>query len=325
MTQMQRRTALALIGATAAATSPFAWAADEWAPTKVVRIVVPIVGSTNDTLARLVASKLQDVLGQPVIVDNKGGAGGNIGANEVAKAAPDGHTLLTGFNGPIAINKSLFKSMPYDPERDLAPITLAVSSPQFLVVHPSVPANNVKELIALSKKKHLSYGSVSVGSASHLTMEMLKTASGADITHVPYKGATQAVVDLVGGVVDAAFLVPGNILQFVQEGKAKVIATTGAKRFPSMPQVPTMIEQGYPGFIATSWIGFLAPGKTPPEIIRRYNKEMVKILQMPEIKAQLEKMEFEVVAGSPEQFAAWIKAEIPRWGAVIKSTGATVD
>lgn len=325
MKPIQRRTALAMLGAAAASATPFARSAEQWSPTKLVRIIVPIVGSTNDTLARLVANKLQDSLGQAVIVENKGGAGGNIGAAEVAKAAPDGYTLLTGFNGPIAINKTLFKSLPYDPEKDLTPITLAVSSPQFLAVHPSVKANNVKEFIELSKKKPMSYGSVSVGSASHLTMEMLKSATGADITHVPYKGATQAVVDLVGGIVDAAFLVPGNISQFVQEGRLKVIATTGTKRFPSMPQVPTMIEQGFPNFVATSWIGFLAPGKTPPEIIKRYNQEIVKILRMPDVKAQLEKMEFEVVAGSPEQFRDWIKAEIPRWGAVIKSTGAKAD
>lgn len=325
MKSIQRRTVLTALGLCAGGGSPTSFGAGEWAPTKVVKIIVPIVGSTNDTLARLVANRLQDVLGQSVIVENKGGAGGSIGAYEVVKAAPDGHTLLVGFNGPIAINKTLFKSLPYDPEKDLAPITLAVSSPQFLVVHPGVPANNVAELVALSKKRNLSYASVSVGSASHLTMEMLKSATGVTITHVPYKGATQAVVDLVGGVVDAAFLVPGNILQFVQEGKARVIATTGARRFQSMPQVATMIEQGYPEFIATSWIGFLAPGKTPPEIISRYNKEMVKILQLPDVRAQLEKMEFEVVAGSPEQFASWIKAEVPRWGAVIKATGATAD
>lgn len=293
----------------------------EWAPTKTVRIVVPIVGSTNDVLARLVAPELQKVLGQAVIVENKGGAGGTIGANEVAKAPPDGHTLLVGFNGPIAINPTLFPKMPYDAVKDLSPITLAVTSPQFLAVHPSVPAKDLKEFIALAKKGKLSYASVSTGSASHLTMEMFKSAAAIDITHVPYKGAGPAVVDLIGGQVDAAFLVPGNITQFVKEGKARLIASTGTKRFPSTPDVPTMIEQGYPGFVAVSWIGFLAPGKTPKPIIDRYNKEIVKILQMPAVKQQLEKMEFEVVAGSPDQFAAWIKSEIPRWGKVIKDNG----
>jgi tripartite-type tricarboxylate transporter receptor subunit TctC len=299
--------------------------AQEWAPSKTVRIIVPIVGGTNDVLARIVAPKLSEALGQTVIVENKGGAGGNIGAAEVAKAPPDGHTLLVGYNGPIAINTTLFSKLPYNPVKDLAPITLAVTSPQFLAVHPSVAANNVQEFVALAKKKKMAYASVSLGSASHLTMEMLKLAAGIDITHVPYKGSAPAVADLIGGQVDAAFLVPGNILPFVKEGKAKVIASTGSKRFPSMPNVPTMIEQGYPDFVAVSWIGFLAPGGTPKPIIDRYNKELVKILNMPDIQELLHKMEFEVVAGTPEQFASWIQAEIPRWGKVIKATGAKVD
>jgi tripartite-type tricarboxylate transporter receptor subunit TctC len=308
-------------------TLPSSAEAADWAPTKTVRIVVPIVGGTNDVVARLVAPELQKVLGQAVIVENRGGAGGNIGANDVAKAPPDGHTLLVGFNGPIAINTTLFSKLPYDPVKDLSPITLAVTSPQFLVVHPSLPVKNVAEFVAYSKAHPgtLSYASVSTGSASHLTMEMLKLASGADVVHVPYKGSGPAVVDLIGGQVNAAFLVPGNISQFVKDGKARAIATTGTHRFASAPDVPTMIEQGYPGFVATSWIGFLAPGGTPRPIIDRYNREIVKILNMPDVKQQLEKMEFEVVAGTPEQFAQWIQTEIPRWGKVIKATGAKAD
>lgn len=293
--------------------------AQEWAPSKTVRIVVPIVGSTNDVLARLVAPELQKVLGQAVIIENKGGAGGTIGANDVAKAPADGHTLLVGFNGPIAINPTLMPKMPYDSVKDLAPITLAVTAPQLLALNPRVPAKNVKEFVALARNGKLSYASVSTGSASHLTMEMLKSAAGVDITHVPYRGAGPAVVDLLGGQVDAAFLVPGNISQFVKEGKAKIIASTGAHRFASMPQVPTMIEQGYPGFVAVSWIGFLAPAATPQPVIDRYNKEIVKILRKPEIARELEKMEFEIVAGTPDQFAQWISAEIPRWGKVIRA------
>jgi tripartite-type tricarboxylate transporter receptor subunit TctC len=316
--KLPRRTVLAF--AIAAGLIAPASAAD-WAPTKTVRIVVPIVGSTNDVLARLVAPELQKALGQTVIVENKGGAGGTIGANEVAKSPPDGHTLLVGFNGPIAINPTLFPKMPYDAQKDLSPITLAVMSPQFLAVHPSVPAKNVKEFVALAKKGGLSYASVSTGSASHLTMEMLKSAASVEITHIPYKGAGPAVTDLVGGQVNAAFLVPGNITQFAKEGKARLIASTGTKRFPSTPDVPTMIEQGFPGFEAVSWIGFLAPGNTPKPIIDRYHKEIVAILKSPSVKQQLEKMEFEVVAGSPEQFASWIDAEISRWGKVIKANG----
>jgi len=311
-----RRSLLALVLAAGLAAPAMA---QEWKPSKVVRIVVPIVGSTNDVLARLVAPELQKVLGQAVIVENKGGAGGTIGANEVAKSPPDGHTLLVGFNGPIAINPTLLPNLPYDPIKDLAPITLAVTTPQLLALNPQVPAKDVKEFVALAKKDQLSYASVSLGSASHLTMEMLKSAAGVDITHVPYKGAAPAMVDLLGGQVHAAFLVPGNISQFVKEGKAKVIASTGSQRFRSMPQVPTMIEQGFPGFVAVSWIGFLAQGKTPKAIIDRYNREIVNILRMPEITRQLEKIEFEVVASTPDQFAKWIDAEIQRWGQVIRA------
>lgn len=315
---LSRRQALCVAAATAAAFSAPALA-QEWKPSKTVRIVVPIVGSTNDVLARLVAPELQKALGQAVIVENKGGAGGTIGANDVAKSPPDGHTLLVGFNGPIAINPTLFPKIPYDVTKDLAPITLAVTSPQFLALNANVPAKDVKEFVALAKKGRLTYASVSTGSASHLTMEMFKAAAAVDLTHVPYKGAGPAVVDLIGGQVDAAFLVPGNIAQFVKEGKAKVIANTGTKRFKSMPEVPTLIEQGFAGFEAVSWIGFLAPGGTPKAIIDRYNKEIVRILRMPEISRQLEKMEFEVVAGTPEQFGEWINAEIPRWGKVIRA------
>jgi tripartite-type tricarboxylate transporter receptor subunit TctC len=301
--------------------------AQEWSPTKTIRIIVPIVGSTNDVVARLVAPELQKALGQTVVVENKGGAGGNIGADLVAKAAPDGHTLLIGFNGPIAINVSLFDKMPYDPVKDLTPITLAVMSPQYLVVHPALPVNNVAELVARAKAQpgKLSYASVSVGSASHLTMEMLKLAAGVDMTHIPYKGAAPALTDLVGGNVQAAFMVPGNVLQFAKDGRLRLIASSGTKRFPGTPNVPTLIESGYPDLVATSWIGFLTTGGTPRNVIDRYNKEIVKILQMPEIREKLQAMEFEVIAGTPEQFAGWIRTEIPRWGKVIKATGAKAD
>ena len=300
-------------------------AAEAWNPSKTVRIVVPVVGSTNDVLARIVANDLQKVFGQPVIVENKGGAGGTIGANEVARATPDGHTLLTGFNGPIAINPTLLPRVPYDPVKDLSPITLAVMAPQLLAVHPSVPVKNVRELVELAKRKHVTYASISPGSASHLTMEMLKAAAGVDMTHVPYKGATPAVVDLLGGQVDAAFLVPGNITQFVKEGRLRVIGASGEKRFASMPDTPTLIEQGYPGFVATSWIGFLAPGGTPKPIVDRYNREIVRILRKPEVVEQLHKMDYEVVANTPEQFAGWIRSEIGLWGKVIRANNIQAE
>jgi tripartite-type tricarboxylate transporter receptor subunit TctC len=301
--------------------------AQEWAPTKAVRIIVPIIGGTNDIIARIVAPELQKVFGQPVVVENRGGGGGNIGADMVAKSAPDGHTLLVGYNGPIAINVTLFKSLPYDPLKDLTPIILAVTAPQFLAVHPTMPVKNVAELVAYAKANpgKLSYASVAVGSASHLTMEMLKSAAHIDIVHIPYKGSHPAVVDLIGGQVNASFLVPGNILEFVKDGRARVIASTGQKRFDATPEVATMIEQGYPDFVALTWIGFLAPGGTPRPIIDRYNKEIARILNLPEVRARLDQMQMDLMAGPPEQFSQLIRSEIPRWGKVIKDTGAKAE
>lgn len=235
--------------------------AQTWAPTKPVHIIVPIVGSTNDVLARLVAPKLQEALGQPVIVDNKPGAGGNIGADYVAKSKPDGLTLLVGYNGPLAINVTLFDKMPYDPLTDLAPITLAVKTSQYLVVNPNSGINTVEELVAKAKADpaKYSYASIAVGSASHLTMEMLNLAANVHMTHIPYRGAGAAITDLIAGNVQAGFFVPGNVQQFAKEGRLKLLASSGRQRFPSTPNVPTMIESGYKDFEATSWIGFLAP------------------------------------------------------------------
>jgi tripartite-type tricarboxylate transporter receptor subunit TctC len=327
LTRRLAPTRRALLAASAALVvgAPHTASAQEWAPTKPVRIVVPIVGSTNDVLARLVAPELQKVFGQTFIVENKGGAGGTIAAAEVAKAPADGHTLMIGFNGPLAINPTLYPKIAYDPMKDFAPITLMVTASQYLVVHPSVPARNVAELVALAKSRPLSYASVSVGSASHLTMEMLKSAAKVDITHVPYKGAGPAVADLVGGQVQAAFFVPGNVQQFAKEGKLRLIASSGAKRFASTPDVPTMIEQGYPGFVAVSWIGFVAPGGTPKAIVDRYHREITRIIATPEIKAKLEAMEFDIVSSTPQYFADWIQSEIPRWGKVIRDTGTKAE
>ncbi len=310
-------------------TASAAWSqtTSDWRPTKTVRIVVPIVGSTNDVLARLLAPKLQEALGQPFVVENKGGAGGNIGALDVVKSAPDGHTLLVGYNGPLAINVTLFDNMPYDPVKDLAPITLAVKSPQYLVVNPATGITSVQDFIAKAKANpaKYSYGSVSLGSASHLTMEMMKSEAGFRMTHIPYRGAGPAVADLLAGNVQAGFFVPGNVQGFVQQGKLKLLATSGTKRFESTPDIPTLSESGLKDFEATSWIGFLAPAGTPPNIIARYNQEMVRIINSPEIKARLKDMEFEIVASSPQEFSNWISTEIVRWGKVIKDTGAKVN
>jgi tripartite-type tricarboxylate transporter receptor subunit TctC len=298
--------------------------AQDWSPTKTVRIIVPIQGGTVDILARLAAPRLQEAFGQPVIVENKPGAGGNIGTDLVAKSDPDGHTILAGYTGPITVNSTLFGNLPYDPQKDLAPITLAVTTPQFLTVHPGVPFNSVKELVAYAKANpgKLSYGSVGTGSASHLTMEMFKAAAGINIVHVPYKGSAPNVADLLAGNVQLSFLVPGNVLPYIPQGKLKVLAASGRKRFPAMPGTPTMIEEGFADFEAIAWIGFLAPGGTPKPIVDRYNRELVKILHSPDVHKRLTDIQFEVVAGTPEQFAEYIRWETPRWAKVIRETGA---
>jgi tripartite-type tricarboxylate transporter receptor subunit TctC len=217
--------------------------------------------------------------------------------------------------------------MPYDPVKDLTPITLAVQVPQLLVVPPELPVKNLAEFVARAKASpgQMSYGSVSVGSNSHLTMEMLKAAAGIDIVHVPYRGAPPAVTDLLAGRLDATFMVPGNVFEFVKQDRLRAIASTGRTRFGITPDVPTVIEQGFPDFEAVSWIGFLAPGGTPKPIIDRYHTEIVRILKSPEVRAKLEQIQFEVVASTPDEFGRLIRAEIVRWGKVVKATGATVD
>ena len=301
--------------------------AQDWKPTAPIRFIVPIQGGTVDVVARLIAPRLQELWGQPVIVEAKPGAGGNIGTDLVAKSAPDGHTILVAFTAPITVNPTLFERMPYDPQKDLAPITLAVTTPQFLTVHPSVPAANVAEFVQYAKKNpgKLSYASVSIGSASHLTMEMLKSAAGIDLTHVPYKGSAPAVTDLLAGQVQAAMLVPGNVLQHMTAGKLKVIATTGRKRFSGTPEIPTLIEEGFRDFEAVAWIGFIAPAGTPRTIIDTYHREIVRILNDATVRQRLTEIQFEIVAGTPEQFGEYIRWETPRWAKVIKETGAKAN
>lgn len=302
--------------------------AQNWRPTGPVRFIVPIQGGTVDILARLTAPRLQELWGQPVIVETKPGAGGNIGTDLVTKSAPDGHTILVGFTAPITVNPTLFGDrMTYDPQKDLAPITLAVTTPQFFTVHPSVPAENAADFIRYAKANpgKLSYASVSIGSASHLTMEMLKSAAGIDLTHVPYKGSAPAVTDLLSGQVQAAMLVPGNVVPYLKSGKLKVLATTGRKRFSGRPDIPTLIEAGFDDFEAVAWIGFLAPAGTPRNIIDTYHREITQILATPEVKNRLLGIHFEIVGGTPKQFADYIRWETAQWAKVIKDTGAKAN
>ncbi len=302
-------------------------AAADWVPSKPVRVIVPMQGGTVDLLARIVGPHLHDALGQPIVIEPRPGAGGGLGTDIVAKAAPDGETILVAFTAPITVNNTLMGNLPYDPLKDLVPITLAVSTPQFLTVNPDVKAKTLKEFIDYAKAHpgEMSYASVSVGSASHLTMEMLKTAAGIDLVHVPYKGSGPAVADLLGGHVQAAILVPGNVMQYLADGKLRVLANTGRKRFSGAPDIPTLAESGYPDFEAVAWIGFMAPGGTPKAIVDRYNREIVAALKAPEVRKRLQDIQFEVVASTPQEFADYIRWEMPRWSKVIKDTGAKVD
>jgi len=298
--------------------------AQDWTPSRPIRLVCPIVGGTVDALARLVQPKLQEAWGQPVVVETKAGSGGNIGADFVAKSPGDGHTVLVAFTGPITVNPTLYGNLPYDPLKDLVPLSLSVSAPQYLVVHPSVPARTVAEFIAHAKSQagKINYGSIGIGGASHLTMEMMKSAAGIDLLHVPYKGSAPAVTDLLAGQVQASFLIAGNVLPHLKTGKMRALASTGRARFASTPEVPTMIESGFADFEATGWIGFMAPGTTPRPVVERWSRELVRIVNLPDVRARLLAMEFEIIASTPEGFADYIRWETPRWSKVIRETGA---
>jgi tripartite-type tricarboxylate transporter receptor subunit TctC len=285
-----------------------------------------MAGGTADVLGRLVAPKLAEALGTTVVVENKTGAGGNIGTDFVAKGPTDGSLLLVGVNAPLVVNNTLFKNLPYDPVRDFAPVSLAVSASQYLVVHPSLPVRNVKEFVAYVKANPgFPYASVSVGGASHLTMEMFRSAADLKMTHVPYRGAAPAVADLLAGNVKAAFLVPGNALPHVPGGGLRLLASTGRERMPATPNVPTMIESGFKDFEAIAWIGFLVRSGTPPEVVQKYNAELTRILQLPEVKGKLAEMQFEVTPSTPQAFGRFMRDEIVRWGTVIRNTGVTAE
>ena len=317
-----RVTATAAVALSLACTSPATLS--QTYPTKTVRVVVPFApaGST-DVTARVVAQKLTDAWRQQVIVDNRAGAGGNIGAELVAKAAPDGYTLLLATTGVMAINHRLYRNLPYDALRDFAPITQIGALPLILIVHPSLPARSVKELIAIAKARpgQLSYASSGVGSATHMTTELFRMMAGIDIVHVPYKGSGQAMVDLIGGQVALAFDQITSSQPQVEAGKLRALAVTSAKRFPSVPKLPTVAEAGLPGYESVSWNGLAAPANTPRDIIHRVQAEVGRALQAPDIKERFFKDGIEGVASTPEQFTAHIRAERAKWEKVVDAAG----
>jgi len=300
-------------------------AAAQQYPAKPVRFVVPFApGGSTDTLARTLGVKLSDFVGQQVVVDNRPGANGNIGMEIVARAAPDGHTIVLGYIANLAIGPGLYEKLPFDPVKDYAPITQLASSPNVLVAHPAVPARNFKELIALAKAKpgQINFASASVASVGHLTGELLNNLAGIKMVHVPYKGSGQAVTDLLGGHVQLMFSGFSSTLPHIKSGKLRPLVVTGAQRSPALPDVPTIAESGFPGFEATAWYGVLAPAKTPKPIVTRLHAEIVKVLQLPDVKERLGNLGFEIVGSTPEQFAAYIKSEISKWEKVVKTSGA---
>jgi len=323
MNKTWRRWALAV---SMACIAPLAFA--QAYPSHTIRLVVPFpAGGTTDILARDVAKKLTDTMGQSVVVDNRPGAGGNIGADLVAKSAPDGYTLLMGTVGTHAINPSLYAKMPYDHIKDFVPVVLVAGVPNVLVVNPSVPINSVADLIKLAKAKpgSINFASSGSGTSIHLSGELFKTMAGVDMTHVPYKGSSPALTDLMGGQVQIMFDNLPSSLALIKAGKLRAVAVTSLKRAPALPDVPTIAESGLPGFEASSWFGVLAPAGTPAPIVAKLNAEVNKWLQSPEGKEQLLAQGAEVAGGSPEQFAAHIRAESDKWAKVVKASGAKVD
>lgn len=297
-------------------------------PSKPIKIVVPFPpGGTTDVLARAIGQEFTKSWGQQVIVDNKPGAGGNIGSDAVAKSAPDGYTLLMGTVGTHGINVSLYKKMPYDAVKDFAPIAHVANVPNLLAVHPSVPVKSVKELITYAKANpgKLTFASAGNGTSIHLSGEMFKALAGVDMQHIPYKGSAPAVADLLGGQVNMMFDNMPSVLPHVKAEKLRAIAVTTAKRSPALPDVPTIVESGVAGYESTSWFGLFAPAGTPKEIVAKLNKEVARILALPEFKERLSGQGAEPIGGTPEQFAAHINAEIKKWEGVVKSSGAHID
>ena len=315
--------AAALIAAVGlAATVP---AAAQAFPTKPVRFVVPFApGGSTDTLARALGQKLSDSLGQQVVIDNRSGGNGNIGMEIVAKAPPDGHTIVLGYIANVAIGPSLYEKLPFDPIRDYEAITLLATSPNVLVAHPTVQVKDLKDVIALAKAKpgSLNFASASVASVGHLTGELLNQLAGIKMTHVAYKGSGQAVTDLLGGHIQLMFSGFSSVMPHIKSGKLRPLVQTGEKRSPALPDVATIAESGFPKFEATAWYGVHAPAKTPKPVVARLNSEFVKALKMPDVRERLGALGFELVGSTPEHYASYIRTEIKKWEKVVKASGA---
>jgi tripartite-type tricarboxylate transporter receptor subunit TctC len=293
-------------------------------PGKPIKIVIPFVaGGASDIVGRAIGSKFQELLGQPAVVENKPGANGAIAAEFVAKAEADGYTVLVGSIGVFSINQALFKDLRYNALRDFAPITLAVTTPNVLITRPDLPAGSVAELVGFAKKNpgKLSYCSSGTGSSDHLTGEVFKQAAGIFAVHVPYRGGAACQVDIMGGQIDLSFQNLGAVTNYIKSGKMKALAVTAAARNPALPNVPTTGEAGFKDLVVTSWQAAAAPAKTPREVVMKLNDAMVKTLRSPDVRERMNAIGFDVVAGTPEEFGQFMKAEVERWTKVVERGG----
>jgi tripartite-type tricarboxylate transporter receptor subunit TctC len=310
-----------------AATLSFGAQAQAW-PAKPIRIVIPFVaGGSSDIVGRAIGSKFQELLGQPAVVENRPGANGAIAAEFVAKSDPDGYTILVGSIGVFSINAALFKDLRYNPLRDFAPITLAVTTPNVLITKPELKASSLKELVAFAKQNpgKLSYCSSGTGSSDHLTAELLKQMSGTDSVHVPYKGGAACQTDIMGNQVDYSFQNLGAVTNYIKGGRMKALAVTAGKRHPQLPDVPSAGEAGFPELVVTSWQAAAAPAKTPREIVAKLNEATVKALRSPDVSERMKQIGFDVVAGTPEEFGRFMQQEVDRWTKVVQRGGIKAE
>lgn len=323
-----RRTTLGLAcAALCCLAAPFATAASADYPNKPIKLVVPYPpGGPTDIVARVVAQKLQEQMGQSVIIDNKPGAGANLGAEQVARSAPDGYTLMVATTAH-AINPSLFSKLNYSITKDLAPVSQLTSGPLVIVATPSLPANNVKELIALAKARNggLNFASSGNGQSTHLSAELFNAMAGTKMNHIPYKGSAPALTDVMSGQADLMFDTMLSSMPFVKGGKLKAIAVTSSQRAPTAPDIPTVAEAGIPGYEAIAWNGIQAPAGTPKEIIDKLNAEIKKALENPDVKQRFEAQGFSSAWNTPAAYGQFIQAEVDKWAKVVKTSGAKVD
>lgn len=303
-----------------ATTSAQAW------PTRPIKLIVPLsAGGPTDLLARILSQPLSERLGQPIVIDNRPGAGGNIGADLAAKSDPDGYTLLLGTSGPLAINSSLYGNLRFDPIKGFSPIILAATAPFVVAVNPAMAAKTLPELLAYAKQNpgKLNYGAVP-GSAAHLATELFKSTTGIEIVQVPYKGAAPATNDLIAGQIDMSFASTPGVLPLIKAGKLRALAVTSSERLKVLPEVPTLAESGLEGYSASVWYGVVAPAHTPAAIVARLNAELSAILKDPKVLGLMAQNDFDPAGSTPAQFAAFIKAETEKWAKVVKSSGAKV-